>query len=299
MLKLLRLLANIVLFFAVAFAVSVVQVGSFDLLAAQSPDVEAIHISADDEHVGYIDSYVFWGTDIGTGVVNEPKSRVRNWTDAEWWIKGTKWADYTVDTTIAIFKPILVPIAQINAIREFYGMTIDDLSVGVLDGYKDTEAANNALYELYYINDYGYGKADEVHQITVDDKGNAIISDKLLSDWVYTGTFEAEGYDEVTYVRWTDSNKKLANYTWKLYKYNCGSYDKFFKKFIQVDSTGSRHIKPAVIVLYYQNIVSLIVAGFFVARYPINFFQVRVEDANGSHPRHRRHRRSRADTTTK
>lgn len=273
MMKILRFLCNVVLFFAVSFAVSVIQVGSFDLLAAQSSDLEAIHISADDEHVGYIDSYVFWGTDIGAGVTNEPKTRIRNWSNADWWIKGTKWADYALDTTIAIFKPIIVPIAQVNAVREFYGVTIDSFSAGILDGYKDTEEANNALWELYYINDYGYGDPAEVHQITVDEKGNAVLSEKLLSEWVYTGSFEAEGYDEVTYVKWADKNKKLANYTWKLLKYNCGAYDRFFTKFVSVDATGSRHIKAAVVVLYYQNFVAMIIALIFVIKYPVNILQ--------------------------
>ena len=82
---------------------------------------------------------------------------------------------------------------------------------------------------------------------------------------------------ETDFAKWVRNNKELYNHNWKLTKYNCGSYNTYFTKFIMVDNDGTRHIKPAVIALYYQQYVAIIIAFVFVRKYPINFVQGKYE----------------------
>ena len=80
----------------------------------------------------------------------------------------------------------------------------------------------------------------------------------------------------VKYNKWVRKNKKLYNTNWKLTKYNNKSYDRYFSKFIIESETGERHIKVATVVLYYTQIVSLIISLVFVIKYPIFIGQGRV-----------------------
>lgn len=262
--KVLRFFCNVLLFFAVLIGISLVQIGVYDICASQSDDVSGIHILApDDESVAYFDSYTFWAEDIGTGFKQPAKYRVRNWVGADWWKKGMGWLDTGIDFAIAAVKPIVVPIAQVNAVKNYYGYDInhfDEYSLKYV--YGSEEAYNNALYEVYVIFDKGYGDA-----MTVGENPVAI------QDYTYTGSYEGDG-NECDYARWVAKNKQLYNNIWKLEKYNCGTYDKYFKKFISVDG-DVRHIKTAAVVLYYQQYVSIVIALIFVIKYPINFLQGR------------------------
>lgn len=272
MMRLLRILCNVLLCFTICFAVSLIQIGVYDISAAQSPNVEGIHLtSGDDEYVAYFDSYAFWGTDLSTNYQQDAKYRVRNWFNWAWWKKGMAWADYVVDFSVATVKPLVVPIAQVNAVSVYYGIDInnDNLEKDILLEYDNIDDANNALYELYFILDKGYGDKTSVY--TFGD--NPI----LLSDYVYSGERNSLDDPVVEYARWADENKTMYNHNWKLIKYNCGKYDHYFSKFISVDEYGTRNIKTAVVVLYYQQTVSMILAIIFTCKYPINFFQGRVE----------------------
>lgn len=270
--KILRIFCNFLLCLTLCIGISLVQIAVYDTTAAQSSKVEAIHLtSGDDEYVAYFDTYAFWATDITTNYKQDAKYRIRNVFNWKWWKKGMAWADYALDFSIATAKPIVVPIAQVNAVSIYYDITINDpmIEKDILQEYKTEELANNALYELYFILDKGYGDKEAI--MTLGE--NPI----LLSEYVYTGDKIESDDIAVEYARWTSRNKTMYNHNWKLIKYNCGKYDRYFSKFITVDEYGQRDIKTAVVVLYYQQIVSTILAIAFTCKYPINFFQGRIE----------------------
>lgn len=285
--RFLRFLCNLLMFIAVTIGISVVQVGLYDLTALQSENIPEIKISADDESdIAYFDNYAFWAEDIKANLDQPAKYRIRNWASWSWWKKGMAWADKGLDTIIAAVKPIVVPVAQVNAINNYYGYDINDFEKYLSTYYETEEALNNALYEVYVIFNEGYETA-----YTVDGT-------KLISEHAYTGKYAPRNEEtgeylpwsiedemDVEYSRWVKKNGKLYNTLWKLKKYNSDTYDKYFKKFIDhevvVNEDGSleytnRHIKTAVTVMYYQQFVSLIIALVFVLKYPIALGQARI-----------------------
>ena len=260
--KFLRFLCNFLLFFVYLIGVSLVQIGVYDLSAAQSEDVDGIHILApNDSSIAYFDSYTFWADDIKENIKQPAKYRVRNWVGADWWKNGMGWLDKGIDVVIGVVKPIVVPIAQINAVKNYYGRDIKYFEeVLVKYSYGESEEAyNNALYEVYVIYDMGYGNAT-----------TAGINSIPIEDYQYTGNLAENSSAE--YARWVRDNKTMYNHIWKLNKYNSPTYTKYFNKFI-TEKDGVRGIKTASIVLYYQGIVSFVVALFFICKFPINFVQ--------------------------
>lgn len=274
--KVLRFFCNIILFIAVTIGISLTQIAVYDIIAAQSDDVKAIHIAAPtDDSVAYLDSYVFWVDDIKTNLAQEPKYRIRNWVGAEWWKNGMSWADTGLDIIAGITKPILVPIAQVNAVRVFRGKNINDFNeyfVNII--YKDETAYNNALYEQFVIfKDFvGENVPGEVKTTT----------GLPIEEYEYTGDYSIENPTKYDYSKWLVKNKQLYNNTWKLNKYNSEVYGQYFEKFLIEDEiSGERHIKPAAIVLYYQQTVSIILAALFVMKYPISFVTARYVGKKG------------------
>lgn len=265
--KALKIICNVLLFFVVVMAISLVQIGIFDLAAAQSDDVQGIHLlSPDDESVSYFDTYAFWAEDIGENFKQPAKYRIRNWVNANWWKKGMKWADVGVDTFIAAIKPIVVPVAQVNAIKNYHGYNINDFDEYFSKYvYENEEAYNNALYECYVIFDMGYGEAMTFGENSIP-----------ISEYEYNGKYEGDG-NEMDYSRWVRKNKQMYNTIWKLQKYNSKTYEKYFNKFI-TENNEIRHIKVATVVLYYQQYVSIILALIFVIKYPVVLGQFRIED---------------------
>lgn len=280
--RFLRFLCNTLMFFAVLITVSIVQITLFNITSLQSKDVEPIHISTSEEdEISYFDSYAFWAQDIGVNMKEGPKYRVRNWFNWKWWKKGMAWADYAVDAVIASTKPIFVPIAQVNAVKNYYGYSINDFDSYHLQYYSEEEL-NNALYEVYVIFDEGYEQAYTVGEEKIE-----------IEKYHYTGKIElTDDIDiKVEYARWVKRHKRLFNTIWKLEKYNMEGYgEKYFKKFIsyeiQENPDGSieyvnRHIKTPVVVMYYHQYVSIIIALIFVIKFPITFFQGRVVGRKG------------------
>lgn len=293
--RFLRVLCNILYCFAIMMTLSLVQVAIYDVVAAQSSDVEGIHITTSNEdQVAYFDSYTFWVTDISTAAKVEPKHRIRGWFNWQWWRSGMKWTDTALDTTIAVVKPLTVPIAQVNAVKEFYGKSINDYEKNILLKYNgDLEKANNAVYELYVIygDEYSHGYA-----YIFDGEDGVKDGDKSIVDWEYTGSYKkAEDgswaavikekeypVNDVSYSHWINlnsGNKALYNHNWKLLKYNYNDgnvYSSFFHKFVEENASGERDIKTAAVILYYHHYVSMIIAIIFVCKYPISFIQARV-----------------------
>lgn len=267
--KILRIICNIFLFIAVSISISLVQVGLFNMTAIQSKDIQEIKISSSqDSEISYFDNYVFWAEDIGENLKQPAKYRIRNWFNWKWWKKGMGWADSALDTTIAIIKPIIVPIAQVNAINNYYGYDLDDFYEYLMEYYENDTELNNALYEVYVIFNRGYGE-------TILSFGE---NREDIGFYNYTGEINKLSEDfnfEIEYARWVKRNGKLYNTIWKLNKYNGEDYNKYFKKFITHDVVDgefvNRHIKTPVVVLYYQQFVSLILSLAFVIKYPISF----------------------------
>ena len=253
-----RILVNILYFLVLLCGISMTQIAVYDVFAAQSSDITAVHvIPQDNERVAYFDSYGFWGTDIKTGLSHEPKYRVRS-IFGGW--NGMKWADVALDFCIATVKPVAVPIAQVNGLKNFHGKTInsEEYEEYIVYKYGSEEEANNALYELYVIFDEGYGEAE-----TIDGRP--------IEEWEYTGKWETGD----KYSKWVRKNKKLYNVNWKLTKYNDEAYDRDYEKFI-IDDGDTRHIKTATVVLYYTQSVSLVLATVFIIKYPIFLGQGRM-----------------------
>ena len=139
--KFLRFLCNLLMFIAVTIGISVVQVGLYDLTALQSENIPEIKISADDESdIAYFDNYAFWAEDIKANLEQPAKYRIRNWASWSWWKKGMAWADKGLDTVIAVVKPIVVPVAQVNAINNYYGYDINDFEKYLSAHYETEEA---------------------------------------------------------------------------------------------------------------------------------------------------------------
>lgn len=276
--RFLRFLCNVLMFIAITIGVSVVQVGLYNVTALQSKQIDEIHLSAaDDTEIAYFDNYAFWIGDIKENLNQDPKYRVTNWASWGWWKTGMRWADTAVDTVIAVVKPIVVPVAQVNAINTYYGYDVNDFESYLLMSYDNSEEkVNNALYEVYVIFDKGYGEnAYTVGEVSLP-----------ISEYAYTGSVEVKDSLEVEYARWVNKNKNLYNTIWKLNKYNSETYDKYFKKFISFEVQKNeddtveyvnRNIKTPVTVMYYQQFVSLILALVFVIKYPIALGNGRIE----------------------
>lgn len=281
--RFLRFLCNFLMMIALTIGISITQVGLYNITASQSPKIDGIHLSASDEtEIAYFDNYTFWVEDIGENLKQEAKHRITNWASWGWWKKGMRWADVALDTTIAVVKPIVVPVAQVNAIYNYYDMDVNDFEKDILSWYADdnmTEAqvqqkANDALYEVYVIHGKGYGEAYTVGA-----------ERKPIAEHNYQGGTVIEDEPYVEYARWVKRNSRLYNLIWRLTKYNSETYDKYFKKFISYDEfileDGSveyvnRNIKTPVTVMYYQQAVSIILAILFVVKYPIALGQARV-----------------------
>lgn len=275
--KLLRFICNLLMFVALTVTICLLQVGLYDLTAIQSEDIPEIKLSASDEDdIAYFDNWAFWAEDI-KGNLNQPeKYRIRNWASWGWWKKGMGWADRALDTVIAVVKPVVVPVAQVNAVNNYYGYDLNDPNIReyLLMTYETEEALNNALYEVCVVFEKGYGEVYTVGENPV-----------LINEYQYTGELVIEDEIEVEYARWVKRNGRLYNTIWKLSKYNTEVYDKYFVKFIShdkvVDEDGNvqyvnRHIKTAVTVMYYQQIVALILALAFTIKYPIALGQAKV-----------------------
>lgn len=273
--RFLRFLCNLLMFIALTIGISITQVGLYNLTALQSENIPEIKLSASEEtDIAYFDNYSFWAEDIGENLKSESKYRIRNWASWSWWKKGMGWADKGLDTVIAVVKPIVVPVAQVNAVNNYYGYDINDFEKYLLMEYETEEKLNNALYEVYVIYEMGYDEAYTVGENKIP-----------ISEYQYTGSIKIEDEESVEYARWVKRNGKLYNTIWKLKKYNSETYDKYFKKFIDYDTVvnedGSvdytnRHIKTAVTVMYYQQFVSLIIALAFCLKYPIALGQARI-----------------------
>ena len=273
--KFLRFLCNLLMFIALTVGISIIQIGLYNLTALQSENISEIKLSASEEtDIAYFDNYSFWAEDIGENLKSEPKYRIRNWSSWSWWKKGMGWADKSLDFVIAVVKPIAVPVAQVNAVNNYYGYDINDFEEYLLAEYETEEKLNNALYEVYVIYEMGYAEAYTVGENRVP-----------ISEYHYTGSEKVEDEQSVEYARWVKRNGKLYNTIWKLKKYNSETYDKYFKKFIDyntvVNEDGSvdytnRHIKTPVTVMYYQQFVSLIIALAFCLKYPIALGQMKI-----------------------
>ena len=178
--RFLRFLCNFLLFLIVALGISMVQMVAYDAIAAQSNDVLAVHILPQDEnHVAIYDNYSFTATDIKVGIQQNPKYRIRSICNG--W-EGMRWADTCLDVVIASVKPVVVPVAQLNALKNYHGSTIndEDFETYLLSAYESEAELNNALYEAYVIYDEGYGEA-----YTVDGT-------MRIEEYTYTGEYDSE-----------------------------------------------------------------------------------------------------------
>ena len=269
--RFLRVICNILLFIFIFLTASVIQITVYDIYAIQSEDVDGIHvISPSTDDVSVLDSVGFWTADIGASFSTEAKYRVRNWADSNWWKSCTGFIDKGIDIFSGVVKPIILPISEVNAVKNYYGLSINDFTKHLAKyNYETDEDLNNALYELYILFDRGYG--DDV--MTVGE--NPI----EISEYEYTGKYLDSDieFNEKEYGHWVAENKKLYNHNWKLIKYNNPIYTQYFEKFVDYDEkTGARHIESAAIVLYYQFLVSIVISIIFVIKYPITLLQYNV-----------------------
>lgn len=312
--KFLRWLCNILLFAFMTVMISAIQVIGYDLIASEDnfgldkdsgSSIEVVTVLPNDEKVEFIDTFKFWGTDIATGVKTEPKYRVRNWGSG-WWSKNMKWADIAVDSTVAVFKPIFVPIAQVNALKDYY-LTETYTANDVFHRNGEDIVSDTDLYEMYVlfsnftyggdniseeicassgvaIKDFNYNDSDAEGKFFKFSDGNYYHGDTLIGDY---SALEEYCADELNYMTWVKDNKVAYNIDWKLQKYNQKAYAKYYKKFIHSDFLKDssrkiirevRVIKSSVVVLYFIQFTSAILALVFVIKYPVSLLQVKYEN---------------------
>lgn len=315
--KFLRFLCNALLYFATVLLLCVIQVGIYDLFAVQDnfglqsedgSSVEIVTVIPNDNQVMFIDSYTFWGTDIAAGVDCPAKYRIRSWGEG-WWSENMGWADVALDSVIAVFKPIFVPIAQVNALKEYY--LTDNYTVNTVYSYSNVSATD--LYEAYVLFSdftYDYYNRSEAPILDYLEYGGVKIAEydyaseaaKSDNDTFFQVNSSGEYYydgtkigdlaalkeycaDESNYINWVKKNDECYNIDWKLHKYNSEVYDRYFTKFIhsytQVENGVTievRSIKSSVVVLYFIQTTSLIVALIFVIKYPVSLLQLKYED---------------------
>jgi hypothetical protein len=277
--KALRVLVNTVFCLFLIVVILLTQALVFDLLSVQSSDVDPILPVGDEESVGILDLFTLWGTDIGTNVGlsvhGGAKYRVRNWFNTKWWRGGTGWVDVCVDLVAGIVKPVVVPIAQINAIERYTGRTMADF---ILDDdlvFVIQKEGDYASKEAVYDDLLHYYTAIHPSEFTVEIY-NAFVEKGVISTEIpYESYKSASDVSKDVYEEWIRDHKAVYNNLWKLTKYNNGSYNKYLNKFVHIDDDGDRLIKSTAVVLCLSFYISIILAIFFVIRFPINFFQGR------------------------
>lgn len=318
--KFLRFLCNLCLFLFTTVVISAVQVGAYDIVAAQDnfgldknngSSIEVINVIPSDNSAEFIDTFKFWGTDISTGVKTNAKYRIRSWGDWDWWSSHMKWADVALDSTIAVTKPIFAPIAQVNAMKDYY--LTENYTINSVYHHGETEfATDSELYELYvFFTDFSYGDASISNEVVSKD-GTIISSyqyalsqdsNKFFSvsadGTYYRGNTEIGDFsdalqycsDELHFIDWLKEHKTVYNMDWKLQKYNQQAYSRYFKKFIHVellkDSAGRitevRTIKSSVVTLYYIQLTSMLIALVFTIKYPVSLLQLKYESGRKKH----------------
>lgn len=279
--KFLRFLCNLLMFIGLTFGISMIQVGIYDITAGESQDVDGIYpFTSSSSKVAYGDSYTFWVTDIKTNLEQDAKIRVQSWVDAKFWRTCTGWIDKSIDFVVGCVKPIVVPVAQVNAVMTYYDRDINYFYQDIVKSYNTDpeQRINIALYEAYVLYPEFVNPHTPIENIYCYNSLN--YNDNAEDDvFIPISEFDYENADEkyksLSYYAWVGENSALYNHNWKLNKYNCGSYSKYYTKFIS-DIDGQRHLKTAVVVLYYQQYVSILLALIFTIKYPITFVQAKI-----------------------
>lgn len=275
--KALRFGVNFVFCLFLIVVILLTQALVFDFLSLQSSDLDPILPVGDNEDVGILDLFILWGTDIGTNVDlsvhGGAKYRVRNWINARWWRGGTAWIDVCVDLVAGITKPIIVPIAQVNAVETYTGRTMADFILDPDLLYIIQKEGGYQTAHDVYLDIAEYYATIRPSEMTIEIY-NALseVGVEMPSFEYYSLTSDAS---KDAYGAWVREHKSIYNNLWKINKYNNGSYDKYLSKFIHIDDDGDRVIKSTAVVLCLTFYISIILAIFFVIKFPINFFQGR------------------------
>lgn len=132
--RFLRVITNAIFCIFLIIVLMLTQALVYDLISVQATDeLSAIlPVGSDgnpgesDGQIGVLDLFALQGTDIKVNLKQPPKYRVRTWFGVNWWYKGTGWVDKIIDVTAGAIKPLAVPIAQINSIKNYTGRTMAD-----------------------------------------------------------------------------------------------------------------------------------------------------------------------------
>jgi len=210
-----------------------------------------------------------------------------------------KWADVSLDWVLAIGKPLVVPVAQIDNLKEFYGRDLvyfyenEKLLAGT--PYRNSEELKNAIFEYLTVYkpssktpellaEFVYGKSYTGDNYLAETfiSSHDVNKDGVIDNTEYGSPSDAS---EAKFGQWVRVNKALYNYTWKIEKYNNPIYKKYYDKFITeipvLDENGGlvdtiRELSSTVTVLYTIFFTSNLLAIIFVIKYPINFWQARI-----------------------
>jgi len=162
------------------------------------------------------------------------------------------------------------------------------MSTSQWDGYAENEKDN--------VDNSTFADINAFNILTGDYSTDANNLD--LTDEIYKSTYAilnridtadieqlAISHDDPAYGCWVSKNYTVYNYEWKIEKYNYADeatgpkiYKHYYNSFIENDS-----IRTPVVVLYSQFTVSLILAFYFVSKYPINMFQARLSVKKDKH----------------
>lgn len=265
--KFFRFLLNSGLFILVFFGVQLISIIGYNAVAIQTSDskviIPVVQLSQTDR-VSQFDAYEFIAVDLATNYVKDDsvKFRIRSLINAEWWIKGMKWADYALDGVIALAKPVLVPVAQVDNLKEYRDIEGRDF-IENLELIYSKSYPTNADVKL---------KEDLIRlgEVRYDD----LVKYNLLTDVeVYVGEviIKQEVVTELEFAKFADKSPKVYNEFWKVQKYNHKFYDNIHLRLIEDDT-----VRVETLVLFTIQYVSLISAIIFVRLYPVTLIQARI-----------------------
>lgn len=235
--------------------VCVAQVGVYSALTAQTKDEDArIYLVTDvnEDNVSYVDSFRFWGTDLKTNFNFEPKYRVRNWLPWEWWKESMYYIDYPVDVVVGAAKPFILPMTQVNEMKNYYD---PESNVDSMDyEYWASELVNNERFQ-------------EIEE-KIDTKKGTGYTELAVNDLLV----RVQNGD-VSFHKWVDEYDIVYTEVFKLIKYNQLDengqkvYANMYNKFI--DENGD--IKTSVYVMYFQVYISIILTIYILTQIPLSF----------------------------
>lgn len=262
--KFVRFLLNSLMFCGVLFITFLGSYFTSWALTAQTGETHAqiaIVNNSENNKVSYQDAITFWGTEIGENFKNDPKYRSRNWFGWEWWKDYPGYGlDYATDIIVGVVSPVVVPLWNVNQVKEYY----------IEDFYYDSNYETVPLEStIPYIKEYHAAEIDK-------RKGTGYTELALNAFEVTLMSSDAEVF--MSYDQWVDEYPTVYEYMFRTAKYNVvnedgrKAYENIYNKFISTIN-GERIINTGVYILYLNIYIDIAFSLWVVIQYPIRLKQ--------------------------